>query len=66
LVLQTIQGKVMGLRVLDVEGPSSESSLTASGSIKGAQVMETLTFVARPTNTRGIIHGNGIGVIMTG
>lgn len=59
-----IKGRVIGQRVLDVEGPTAETSLSASGSLKGVQIKETLTFVGRPTNTKGVIHGKGIGVIM--
>ena len=61
-----VKGKVAGQRILDVEGPTSETSLTASGSLKGVQIKETLTFIGRPTNTSGIIHGIGKGVIMSG
>ena len=59
-----VKGKVTGQRILDVEGPTIETSLTASGSLKGAQIKETPTFIGRPTNTSsGIIHGIGKGVI---
>ncbi len=62
-----VKGKVTGQRILDVEGPTIETSLTASGSLKGAQIKETLTFIGRPTNTSsGIIHGIGKGVIRAG
>ncbi len=61
-----VNGKITGQRVLDIECPSIETSITASGSLKGAQIKETLTYIGRPTNTSGIIHGKGIGVIMTG
>ena len=61
-----VKGKVTGQRVLDVEGPSIETSLSASGSLKGVQIKETITFVGRPTNTSGTIHGIGKGVVMAG
>jgi hypothetical protein len=61
-----LKGKVTSQRVLDVEGPSIETSVSVSGSLKGAQIKETLTFIGRPTNTSGIIHGKGIGVIVAG
>lgn len=61
-----LKGKVTSQRVLDVEGPSIETSVSVSGSLKGAQIKETLTFIGRPTNTSGIFHGKGIGVIMAG
>lgn len=61
-----VKGKITGQRVLDLAGPSIETSITASGSLKGVQIKETLTFIGRPTNSNGILHGKGIGVIMAG
>ncbi len=61
-----VKGKITGQRVLDIEGPSIETSLSASGSLKGVQMKETITFVGKPTNTCGIIHGKGKAVIMAG
>ncbi len=40
-------------------------SVSVSESIKGTQVMETLTFEGR-TTTKGVLHGKGKGVIMAG
>ena len=61
-----LKGKIIGQRVLDVEGPTIETSVSVSGSIKGTQVKETLTFEGRPTTTsKGVLHGKGKGVIMT-
>ena len=61
-----LKGKVTSQRVLDVEGPSVETSVSVSGSLKGIQIKETLTFIGSPTNTRGVLHGKGIGVVMAG
>lgn len=61
-----LKGKITGQRILDVEGPTAETSVSASGSLKGVQIRETLTFVGRPTTANGVIHGKGIGVIMAG
>lgn len=61
-----LKGKVTSQRVLDVEGPSVETSITASGSLKGVQIKETLTFIGSPTKSSGVLHGKGIGVIMAG
>jgi hypothetical protein len=61
-----LKGKVTSQRVLDIEGPSIETSVSVSGSLKGIQVKETLTFIGKRTNTHGIIHGKGIGLIMAG
>ena len=60
-----IKGKIIGQRVLDVEGPTMETSVSASGSIKGTQVNVNITYIARPTST-GVLHGEGKGVIMAG
>lgn len=62
-----LKGKIIGQRVLDVEGPTIEISVSVSGSIKGTQVKETLMFEGRPTTTsKGVLHGKGKGVIMAG
>ena len=62
-----LKGKIIGQRVLDVEGPTIETSVSVSGSIKGTQVKETLTFEGRPTTTsKGVLRGKGKGVIMAG
>jgi hypothetical protein len=59
------KGKVIGQRVLDVEGPTMEITLSLTGSIKGTPAKETVTFVGRPSSP-GVIHGEGQGVIMAG
>jgi hypothetical protein len=41
-----------------------ETSVSSSGSIKGTQVSEMLTFVGRPiTTSKGVLHGKGMGII---
>ncbi len=62
------KGKSIGQRVLDVEGPTIETSVSVSGSIKGTQVKETLTFEGRPITTtpKGVLRGKGKWVIMDG
>ena len=60
-----IKGKNTGRRVLDVEGPTIETSISASGSSRGTQVNESLTYIAKPL-AEGVIHGKGQGVIMAG
>ena len=42
-----------------------EISVSTRGSVRGTQVNESLTYVARPTSA-GVLHGEGQGVIMTG
>ena len=56
---------MMGRRVLDAEGPTLEISVSARGSVRGTQVNESLTYVARATSA-GVLHGEGQGVIMAG
>jgi hypothetical protein len=53
-------GKITGQRVLDVEGPTMETSVAASGNLKGIQASETITFMAKVTSN-GILHGVGNG-----
>jgi hypothetical protein len=60
-----LKGKIITQRVLDAQGPTMETSVSASGSIKRTQVNETLTFMAKPTSA-GILHGVGQGVLMAG
>ncbi len=63
--IQELKGKVISQRVVDVEPPTMETSVSSSGSIKGTQVTEMLTFVGRPISTsKGVLHGKGIGIIM--
>jgi len=60
-----LKGKVIGQRVLDAEGPTMETSISAKESAKGMQVDESLTYVARPSSP-GVLHGEGQGMLMTG
>jgi len=59
-----LKGKISSQRVLDVEGPTMETSISATGSLKGVQVTEILTYVASPSS-KGVLHGVGNGVITT-
>ena len=60
-----LKGKIMGQRVLDSEGPRMETTLSSTGSVRGTNVKETVTFVGRPTSP-GVLHGEGHGVLMGG
>ncbi|MGC1932040.1 MAG: hypothetical protein WA667_23965 [Candidatus Nitrosopolaris sp.] len=60
-----LKGKIIGHRVLDVEGPTIERSVLVEGSFRGIQVKEHLTYIAKPVSA-GVVHGNGQGVIMAG
>ena len=57
-------GKITGQRVLDVEGPTMETSVGASGNLMGIKASETITFMAKVTSN-GILHGVGNGIVMT-
>src|SRR5215204_1163331 len=59
-----LKGKITGQRVLDIEGPTIETSVSVSGIMKGTQVQEMITFIGTPTAENGVIHGLGKGVIM--
>lgn len=65
-LLGEMEGKVSisSQRVVDVKGRTMETTVMASGSLKGVQVTETLTYVANPTS-KGVLHGVGNGIITT-
>jgi uncharacterized membrane protein YeiH len=48
---------------LDVEGPTTETSVSVTGTMKGIPVQEMLTFIGTPTTEKGVIHGVGKGVV---
>jgi hypothetical protein len=58
-----LSGKITGQRVLDVEGPTLETSVATKGTIRGVQVQEIITFIGRPAAEKGVLHGVGQGVI---
>ena len=60
-----LKGKVTSQRVLDVEGPTIETSVSTTGTVKGVQVQEMITFIGTPTAEKGVIHGVGKGVLTT-
>ena len=53
-----LKGKVMGLRVLEVESPTTEIAVSFSGNFKDTSVRTTLTFVSKHLPA-GILHGKG-------
>ena len=59
-----LKGRITGQRVLDIEGPTIETSVSVSGTMKGIQVQEMITFVGTPTAEKGVIHCVGKGVVM--
>ncbi len=57
------RGKVIGQRVLDVEGPKLETSFTAKGKYKGEEVTDIGTYCSI---MRGeVMYGEGRGVLTT-
>jgi hypothetical protein len=62
--IEELKGKVISQRVVAVEPPTMETTVSSAGSIRGTQVTEILTFVGRPTTSEGVLHGKGIGIIM--
>jgi hypothetical protein len=60
-----LKGKTTGRRVLDAEHPTVETSVSASGSVRGTPVNESLTYVAKPLSV-GVLHGKGQGIMMGG
>jgi hypothetical protein len=60
-----LKGKILSQRVLDLEGPTMETSVSVVGAFKGTQVQEHLTYIAKFVSP-GILNGNGRGVIMAG
>ena len=38
--IEELKGKIIGQRVVDVEPPTMETSVTSSGTIRGTQVTE--------------------------
>ena len=58
------KGKISNRNVVSVEGPTIETTVSSSGTLKGVQVNEILTYVASPSS-KGILHGIGKGVINT-
>ena len=59
-----MKGRITYVKVADVEGPTMETSVSASGTLKGVQVTETLTYMASPSS-QGVLHGVGNGIIQS-
>lgn len=57
-------GKMSGQRVIDLEGPTTETNVSSIGTLRGISVTQMLTYVAGQTS-KGIIHGIGKGIIST-
>jgi hypothetical protein len=60
-----LKGKITGQRVLDVEGPTMETSVSIQGSFRGTQIKQHMTYISKPVSP-GVIHGKAKGVMMAG
>ncbi|HEX6673053.1 MAG TPA: hypothetical protein VF084_12525 [Nitrososphaeraceae archaeon] len=66
------KGKISGYRILDVEGPTIETSITGTGIINGIEVSDIVTYWSKPSSYQSSIQNNektfdaeGQGVILT-
>jgi len=66
------KGKISGYRILDVEGPTIETSITGTGIINGIEVSYIVTYWSKPSSYQSSIQDNektfdaeGQGVILT-
>jgi hypothetical protein len=66
--IEEIKGKITGQRVIEVEPPTIETSVSSNGTIRGIQVTQILTFVGTPAtmSEKGVLHGKGGGIITAG
>jgi hypothetical protein len=62
--ISELKGKVQVRRVVDVRGPTLETTVEADGMYKGVEVYETLTFIGSPISGT-VLHGEGKGIIRT-
>jgi hypothetical protein len=60
--IEELKGKITGQRVVDID--TMETTVSSSGSIRGTQVTQILTFVGRVTSE--VLHGIGMGMTVTG
>jgi hypothetical protein len=57
------RGKITGQRVIDVEGPKIEASMTMEGRYRGTETTEIATYWSVPQG--GAMYGEGQGVVTT-
>lgn len=60
--IKELKGKVIGQRVLDIEGPTIEASVSVKGSARGIPINGSITYVTRPSSP-GVLSGKGQGVL---
>ena len=63
------KGKISGYRVLDIEGPTIETTILGTGNINGIEVTDIVTYWSRPTShlqdSEKIFYAEGQGIIST-
>lgn len=64
--------KISGYRIVDVEGPIIETSITGTGIINGTEISDIVTYWSKPSSYQSSIQNNektfdaeGQGVILT-
>lgn len=57
-----LKGKITNQRVFDAGGPTIETSISSTGSSRGVQISEILTYVGKPSSL-GVLHGRGQGIV---
>jgi len=60
--IKELKGKVIGQRVLDIEGPTMEASVSVRGSAKGIPINGSITYVTRPSSP-GVLRGKAQGIL---
>jgi hypothetical protein len=59
------KGKILGYRVLDVEGPKIEVTILQNGTLKGGiEATDTVTYWSIPRSGGGAYYAEGKGVFM--
>jgi hypothetical protein len=67
-LIEQESGKITGRRVLDVEGPKTESSFTMNGKWVGQDVTDIGTYwgvMREGTEAQGVVYGEAQGVATT-
>jgi hypothetical protein len=60
------RGKISGYRVLDIEGPTVETSISGTGIIKGVDVTDVVTYWSRPSaGDKNVFYAEGQGIILS-
>jgi hypothetical protein len=60
-----LRDKIVSQMVLDIEGPTMETSVSIEGTFNGTQVKQHLTYVAKPVSA-GVLHGKAKGITIGG